>query len=112
MIKDFDVNNLTFIGDTLISWIDTRTEFGFVREFNHNKYYYDNKNNLINVEKKFNYLPFPLNKKDTELDNKIGTIDLETFGSDSGTGYHQVYAGGWAVKGKTNLFYINPDETS
>jgi hypothetical protein len=49
---------------------------------------------LINVEVKYNCPKFPTYKKDLELDEKIGTIDLETFGSDLGIGYHQVYAGG------------------
>lgn len=28
-----------------------------------------------------------------------------------GTGYPKVYAGGWAIGGKTKLFYINKNET-
>jgi hypothetical protein len=55
---------------------------------------------------------FPTYKKDLEFNDKIGTIDLETYGSNSGLGLHQVYAGGWAIKDNTNLFYIKTNETS
>jgi len=74
--------------------LDIKTNNGFIREFNNNKYFYDNTNTLFNVETGFNFLSFPSYKKDLELNLKIGTIDLETYGSDSGKGYHQVFAGG------------------
>lgn len=70
-------------------------------------FYYDNHNNLTNVEVRFNYSKFPSYKKDIKLNDKVGTIDFETFGSNTGNGYHKVYAGGWAVEGDTNLFYKN-----
>ena len=111
-IKDFDLTELSFKGETLISWVDIKLHNGFVREFNKNKYFYDNNNKLINVETEFNCSSFPLRKKDTELNEKIGSIDFETFGSDSGSGYQQVYSGGWAIKGKTKLFYIRHNESS
>jgi hypothetical protein len=111
-IRDFDDYNLSFIGDDLISWVDVKTESGFIRELDKKKYYYDKKNNLFNVESIYSCLSFPQYKKDVNLDNKIGTLDFETYGSNFGTGYHQVYAGGWAVKGLTNLFYVENNETS
>ncbi len=111
-IRDFDLTELSFKGEALISWLDIKTNNGFIREFNNNKYFYDNTNTLFNVETGFNFLSFPSYKKDLELNLKIGTIDLETYGSDSGKGYHQVFAGGWAIKNRTSLFYINPNETS
>jgi len=37
---------------------------------------------------------FHLLKKNNIYDNKIGTLDFETYGSNFGLGYHQVYAGG------------------
>lgn len=80
-------------GDALINWVDVRTEFGFTREFNKIKYFYDN-NNIINVESRYSCSPFPLHKKDAKLDSKLGTIDFETFGSNFGMGYQTVYAGG------------------
>lgn len=63
----------------------------------------------------FNYSSFPIEpieKKDVRLDHKIGTIDLETYGSGLGLGQHQVYAGGWAIEGETKLFNKNKIETS
>jgi hypothetical protein len=33
-------------------------------------------------------------KKEVKLNERIGAIDLETYGSDFGLGNHQVYAGG------------------
>jgi hypothetical protein len=35
-----------------------------------------------------------LSKKDLGLNDKIGTLDFETYGNNLGTGFHQVYAGG------------------
>lgn len=111
-IKEFDLINLSFRDESFISWVDIRTDFGFIREFNNKKYYYSHDNILINVEKKFKFLSLPASKKNTNSEDKIGTIDLETYGENSGLGFHKVFAGGWCVKGKTNLFYINPNETS
>ena len=55
---------------------------------------------------------FPLNKKDTNLNDKIGTIDFETYGTNLGMGLHQVYAAGFSTKNNTELIYIEPLETS
>jgi len=76
------------------------------------KYYYDKYNNITNVEVNFSSPQFPLNKKVDKLDEKIGTIDFETYGTNLGTGYHQVYAAGFSIKDHTELFYIEPLETS
>jgi len=67
---------------------------GFVREYNNNKYYYDINNNLFNVEHNYTCSQFPTSKKDLSFNTNIGALDLETFGSDLGLGYHSVYAGG------------------
>src|SRR5258706_15664777 len=96
----------------LISWLDIKTDTGFIREFNKNKYYYDKNNKLINVETPYNYPSLPVQKKDLTLDKKIGTIDFETFGSNFGLGYHQVYAGGWAVNNIKQLFFLKYNELS
>src|SRR5258706_766872 len=96
----------------LISWLDIKTDTGFIREFNKNKYYYDKNNKLINVETPYNYPSLPVQKKDLTLDKKIGTIDFETFGSNFGLGYHQVYAGGWAVNNIKQLFFLKYNESS
>ena len=111
-IKDFDIENLSFVGEDLVSWTDTRTEFGFIRELNDTKYYYDKNNNLFNVEISYNQPKFPIYKLDASLSNKIGTIDFETYGINQGFGVHQVYAAGFAIKGKTELFYVESDESS
>jgi len=117
-VKDmFDIN-LPFHehkkNEGLISWVDTRTEFGFIREYNKRFYFYDKSNNLFNVEVPYLFNSFPtcLKKiKELSLDLKIGTLDFETYGSDLGMGYQQVYAGGWAIKNKSNLFYKNKKES-
>jgi len=49
---------------------------------------------LTSVGIKYTCSPFPTYKKDKEFNDKIGTIDLETFGENLGLGYHSVYAGG------------------
>ena len=111
-IREFDKINLKFKSVTLKSWVDTKLESGFVREYAKNKYYYDINNNLINVETIYNYSSFPLVKKVLHFDPKIGTIDFETYGSNLGLGYHKVYAGGWATKDQTQLFYKTSRESS
>jgi hypothetical protein len=111
-VRDLDENNLSFKPYILREWIDTKTDTGFTREYNQNKYYYDKNNNLINVESIFTYSSFLLEKKANKLDNKIGTIDFETYGSNLGLGFHKVYAGGWAVEGETKIFYKNKNKTS
>ena len=96
-VKDFDSKNLTFGLETFMTWTDIRTEFGFMREFNKIMYFYDHNNILFNIEKKFNYLSFPISKKDINLNENIGTLDFETYGDNAGFGKHQVYAGGWSI---------------
>jgi hypothetical protein len=80
--------------ESLISWLDIKTEKGFIREFDNIKYFYDKDNNLINVKINISCSKFPYHKKNLALNNKIGTLDFETYGSNYGQGYHQVYAGG------------------
>lgn len=76
------------------------------------KYFYDKNNKIFNVEVIYTCPQFPLYKKDLNLNDKIGTLDFETYGNNLGKGFHQVYAGGWAIKGHTKLFYIQRNETS
>lgn len=111
-IRDFDQSKLSFIGGALISWVDIKTDFGFIRDLNNNKYYYNKNNYLFNIETSYTCAQFPVLKKDVKLNTKIGTIDFETFGSNLGMGYHSVYAGGWAIEGQTKLFYKNKNESS
>lgn len=77
-IREFDRMKLSFknVHDDLTSWVDIKTEFGFLREYNRTKYYYDNNNILTNVEVIFNYTKFPSYKKDVKLNDKTGTIDF------------------------------------
>ena len=91
---------------------DTKTENGFIREFNSVKYFYDLDNKIYNVEKEFICQPFPIYGKAENYDFKIGSIDFETFGSNQGLGSHQVYAGGWSIKNKTEMYYIEKGEPS
>lgn len=111
-IKDFNIETLSFEGYKITSWIDVKTDFGFVRELNNTKYYYDNNNILFNLEIQYNQPKFPIYKLDTRLNDKIGTIDFETYGNNLGTGYHSVYAAGLAIKDKTELYYVGLNETS
>lgn len=111
-IKDFDTENLSFKGEALITWIDTKTEFGFTRELNNSKYYYGNKNNLINLEVKYNQPKFSIYAQDASLNPKIGVIDFETYGANLGLGNHNVYAAGFSLNNHTELFYIEPGKTS
>jgi len=67
---------------------------------------------LTNVVVSYNCPQFPLHKRDKELEVKIGAIDFETYGTNLGMGHHQVYAAGFSIKGKTELKYIEPGETS
>jgi hypothetical protein len=112
LIKDFDEVKLSFKGEALITWVDTRTSTGFTRELGTTKYIYDKNNKIINLEIKYNQPKFPIYKLDASLENKIGTIDFETYGTNLGLGYHQVYAAGFSIKDKTELFYIEHGETS
>jgi len=111
-IRDFDVNTLTFKPYILREWIDTKNESGFIREFNNKKYFYNNSNELINVESTYSYPSFPLIKTTLHKDSRIGTIDFETYGDNLGLGYHNVYAGGFAIKDHTQFFYKTSRETS
>ena len=50
-VKEFNLNLLTFNAETFLFWVDIKTEFGFIRDFNNIKYYYNHKNILFNIEK-------------------------------------------------------------
>jgi len=68
--------NLPLKSEALISWVDTQTQLGFVREYKNNKYYYNLNNNLENVETFYSCPSFPNFKKDLTFNEKIGTIDF------------------------------------
>lgn len=111
-IREFDLNTLSFVNEPIDTWTDIRTEFGFIREYNKKKYFYNKSNYITNVEVNFSCPKFPTFNKSREPENKIGTIDLETFGSNLGLGYHQAFAAGFSIKDRTELFYIAPHEDS
>jgi hypothetical protein len=111
-VRDITELNKALKGSILISWLDIKTDFGFIREYSKKKYFYDLNNNLINVEVEYNYPSFPIQKKDASLDLKIGSLDLETYGSNFGTAHHKVYAGAWAVKNNYQPYYIKINESS
>jgi hypothetical protein len=111
-IKNFNTEDLAFDEEIMTTWVDIKTEFGFIRELNNIKYYYDKNNNLINLEISYNQPKFPFYAQDTNLNKKIGTIDFETYGENVGFGYHQVYAAGFSIPDKTSLYYIESGETS
>ena len=113
-LREFDEDNLSFITkdhEVMVYWVDIKTESGFIREFNKKRYFYDKNNKLINVELDYPCPHFPISNKDNNLNTKIGTIDFETYGDNLGTGYHNVFAGGWAIKDNINLFYIKKSES-
>lgn len=114
-VQGYDISNLPLTGktsDVLTTWIDIQTDFGYIRELDDMKYFYDKNNNLFNLEINYNLPKFPVYKQTSSLNNKVGTIDLETYGSNLGLGYHQTYAAGFSIKDKTQLFYIEQGETS
>jgi len=76
LIKDFNLDTLSFEGEALTSWTDTKLGLGFIRELNNSLYFYDQYNNLINIKIKYNQPNFPVYKPDTNLNDKIGTIDF------------------------------------
>jgi hypothetical protein len=75
-IKDFNLETLSFEGEALITWADTKLGLGFIRELNNSLYFYDQYNNLINIKIKYNQPKFPVYKPDTNLNDKIGTIEF------------------------------------
>lgn len=71
-IRDFDEQNLTFSDEVYISWLDIKSDSGFIREFNGIKYFYGKDNQIYNIEKKNNCKEFPLSNKEICFNQKIG----------------------------------------
>ena len=114
-IQEFDDVSQTLVSlknNEMITWIDIKKEFGFVRELDNVRYFYDKNNILFNVEIRYNQPKFPVYKQDSKIENKIGTIDFETHGNNLRWAHHEVYAAGFAIKGKTQLLYIETGETN
>jgi len=106
-VRDVSINNkIDLSAEPTEIFYDQFTKDGWSRKINNELYLYNSNNELINVEKEFKFSNFPLSEKSENKKDNIGTIDFETFGESEGFGQHSVYAGGWGVKDKTNLFYI------
>lgn len=110
-ISSKDQNITVQLGDeAIIKWCDFKQEDGgFLRVIDKLKLYYDNKDNIYLVEGEYSAPDFPVNSIDFLYDDKIGTIDFETFGKE-GVGNQEVYAGGWATAEYTKLFYIKGED--
>ena len=117
----YDSNNTNFItvknfdnsDNNLIKWTDTKTDFGFIRLKDFVKFFYNQNGEIFKTEGTYNFLDYPVDNIHDELDEKIGTIDFETYGNE-GIGIQNVYAGGWAINDafKTNKFYYIDKEAN
>ena len=108
-VKNFDNND-----QNLIQWIDTKSDFGFIRKKDSFNYFFNKKGEIFKTEASYNFLDYPMDNIHDELDIKIGAIDFETFGNE-GIGIQQVYAAGWAINDwnkSNNLYYIEKDGNS
>lgn len=91
--------------DIIVSWLDVENSDGFVRNIGGLKYFYINKKlDHIEVEYKFPNIQSPA--LELEYNEKIGTIDLETFANE-GYGDQNVYACAWHIQGIYKDFYID-----
>ena len=99
-----DKNSISFL-----KWIDIKQNNGFIRKYNNLIIYFNNEGNIYNIEGEFNSPHFPINDSEYNYNNKIGTIDFETFG-ENGLGNQQVYAGGWCTEKYSDLIYIEKGE--
>ena len=108
------VKNIDNSDQNLITWKDTKTDFGFIRNISSINYFFNHLGEIFKTEGSYNFLDYPMDNKNDEQDFKIGAIDFETFG-DEGMGYQNVYAAGWAVNDSFNsnkFYYINQDGNS
>ena len=112
--KFITVKNFDQIDQNLITWIDTKTDFGFIRNKSYVKYFFNHKNSIFKTEATYNFLDYPEDIISNDQDFKIGALDFETFGNE-GIGIQNVYAAGWAINDtfKTKKFYyIQKDANS
>ena len=59
------------------------------------------KGEILYVNRAYKFPNLYINPRSKEYDNKIGALDLETFGrEDNGYGSQEVYAGGWGISGE------------
>jgi DNA polymerase type B, organellar and viral len=107
-------DNCTNDKSNLVKWTDTKTDNGFIREFNKMKLYFDLEGCMYKTEGEYYFPYFPISNIALDHDTKIGTLDFETYGNKekNSFGVQTVYAGGWAVNNLTKCFYINSNESS
>jgi hypothetical protein len=118
-IQSYSMENILSKDILKISFIDTllcnnEGKFSFIREFSSQKYYYVD-NDISYIENKYVFPNMYVPGLELKLNDKIGVIDLETYGSDyNGLGDHSVLAGGWMVNNTKSsykeLFYIEQNE--
>ena len=105
------VKNVDNSDHNIMNWSDTKTDFGFIRNIDSVKYFFNQNGTLFKTESSYNFLDYPVDNINSDLDDKIGAIDFETFGVE-GIGIQNVYAAGWAINdfNKTkNFYYIDKD---
>ena len=100
------VKNIDNSDQNIMNWSDTKTDFGFIRNIDSVKYFFNQNGTLFKTESSYNFLDYPVDNINSDLDEKIGSIDFETFGEE-GIGIQNVYAAGWAINdfNKTKKFY-------
>jgi len=75
------------------------------------KYFFNQNGTLFKTESSYNFLDYPVDNINSDLDEKIGSIDFETFGEE-GIGIQNVYAAGWAINDFNKIkkfYYIDKD---
>ena len=108
-VKNFDQSD-----QNLNTWIDTKTDFGFIRNKSYVNYFFNHKGEIFKTEGTYNFIDYPEDNINSEQDIKIGALDFETFGNE-GIGIQNVYAGGWAINDtfkSKKFYYINNDGNS
>ena len=100
------VKNIDNSDQNIMNWSDTKTDFGFIRNIDSVKYFFNQNGTLFKTESSYNFLDYPVDNIHSDLDEKIGSIDFETFGEE-GIGIQNVYAAGWAINdfNQTKKFY-------
>ena len=100
------VKNIDNSDQNIMNWSDTKTDFGFIRNIDSVKYFFNQNGTLFKTESSYNFLDYPVDNINSDLDEKIGSIDFETFGEE-GIGIQNVYAAGWAINdfNQTKKFY-------
>nr|QWO71428.1 DNA polymerase [Termitomyces sp. K1Aa] len=102
---------------TTASWIDEDLGGDLIsRKFDNNKILFSKKYqgnkilpNIKEIELGYKFNNFKQLPKNHIFDEKMGVIDLETFSCNE-QGTQQVFAGGWAVRNQSKLYYLDEFE--